>query len=83
MFFLESKIMKPVRFYHVETRRGDGHIQCNTFAEVCKLIPSEYAFDCSAPNAIGDVTVTVPAWQKARAEYSKLKAEFCEKFGSE
>ena len=75
--------MKPVRFYRVETRRGDGHVQLNTLAEVAKYVPQELEFVCSAPDAIGDVIVTVPAWAEARAEYSKLKAEFCEKFGSE
>ena len=75
--------MKPVRFFRVETRRGDGYVQFDTFAEVAKYVPQELDFVCSAPDAIGDVIVTVPAWAEARAEYSKLKAEFCEKFGSE
>ena len=77
--------MKNVRNYLVETRRGDGRV-------MMKDVESVYAYmkkngvtrwSWSKPDQLGDVVVKVPAWAKARAEYSKLKAEFCEKNGCE
>ena len=77
--------MKNVRNYLVETRRGDGRVMMkdveSVYAYMKKNGVSRWSW--GKPDQLGDVVVKVPAWAKARAEYSKLKAEFCEKNGCE
>ena len=77
--------MKNVRNYLVETRRGDGHVMMKDVESVYAYMKQNNVsrWSWGQQDPLGDVVVKVPEWAKAREEYSKLKAEYCKKYGSE